>query len=217
MQNRWVLIGGGVLFALVGWNTWTVQQLSQRVSSWEQVSPDGAQTTNNLVSKTRAVMADGTPRQTMALRSNAASKGAASVSLSGDDAADGAIDFENPEVREKIAQIMEVEETQRRQARQKEQTELYMDSMVREIDTFAEEYSLDAQTKASVIREVEANTKAFSAIRNDVREGRLSWFDAKDEFRVVKEDGAANLQAILGEEQYEELKGRLWGDRRWGK
>ena len=110
-----------------------------------------------------------------------------------------------------------MEETQRRQARQKEQTELYMDSMVREIDAFADEYGLDAQTKASVIREVEANTKAFSAIRNDVREGRISWFDAKDEFRVVKEDGAANLQAILGEEQYEELKGRLWGDRRWGK
>ena len=216
MQNRWIVIVGGVLFALVAWNTWTVQQLNQRVSSWERGATDTARTSNNLASTSRAIVADDTERRGMALR-NSGGSASQQVAAQMSSEAEAPIDFENPEVREKIAQIMEVEETQRRQARQKEQTAMYMDSMVREIDTFADEVGLDAQTKASVVREVEANTKAFSAVRNDVREGRISWFDAKDEFRVIKEDGAANLQAILGEEQYEELKGRLWGDRRWGK
>ena len=80
MQNRWVLIGGGVLFVLVGWNTWTVQQLSQRVSLGSRWL-DGTVNTNNLVSTTRAVMADGTPQQTMALRNNASSKDAARHAL----------------------------------------------------------------------------------------------------------------------------------------
>lgn len=216
MQNRWVVVLGGVLFVLVAWNTWTVQQLTQRVSTWEQSAAGIARTSNDLVSTNRAVVADASKGSGMALRNSGGPSAQQVAAKMGSDA-EAPIDFENPEVREKIAQIMEVEETQRRQARQKEQTAMYLDSMVREIDTFADEFGLDSQTKASVIREVEANTKAFSAIRNDVREGRLSWFDAKDEFRVIKEDGAANLQAILGEDQYEELKGRLWGDRRWGK
>lgn len=216
MRNRWVVVGGSVLFVLVAWNTWTVQQLNQRVSTWEQSASGPARTSNNLISTNRAVVADASERDGMALRNSGGPSAQRVAAQVGSDT-EAPIDFENPEVREKIAQIMEVEETQRRQARQKEQTAMYLDSMVREIDTFADEFGLDAQTKASVIREVEANTKAFSAVRNDVREGRISWFDAKDEFRVIKEDGAANLQAILGDEQYEELKGRLWGDRRWGK
>ena len=94
---------------------------------------------------------------------------------------------------------------------------MYLDSMTREIETFAEEFDLDPATRDKVIREVETRTQAYVAVKNDVKDGELSWFDAKEEFRAIRDEGETNLRGILGDDQFEELSGRLWGGGGHGK
>jgi len=124
-----------------------------------------------------------------------------------------ALDLENPEVRDAIAKIVEDNAVQRKETKRKEQVDLYLESMAREVDSFAEEYDLDAQTKAQLMRELEARTYAWTAVKNDVQDGEFSWLDAKEEFRALKEEGETSLRGLLGDEKFEELSGRLWGHR----
>lgn len=211
MQNRVLVSFGVVLLGLVLWNTWSLSSLNNRLSQWE-----GQSTASN------AVASDGNGKESVQVAGRSRLKGSASSARSDDlgtrqtasvPEAGGALDLENPEVREKIAEIMVAEETQRKEEKRTERAAMYMDSMVREIDTFASEFNLDSQTKARLIREVEVNGQAFSAVRNDVKDGKMSWFDAKEEFRAIKDEGAANLRDLLGDEQYDVLRVRLWGDR----
>jgi hypothetical protein len=212
MQNRILVAFGIILFGLVCLNTWNMNSLQTQLDSWEdrfEASPEGValqKSPESVRIATRRAASGSIAANSVAARG--------SSGFASDKAMVDSIDLENPEVREKIAEIMEVEGEQRKAAKRKEQSEMYMDSMVREIDTFAQEYGLDARTKASVVREVEASSQAFNAVRNDVRDGKISWFDAKEEFGVIKEDTGANLRELLGDEQYDELKGRLWGG--WG-
>ena len=214
MQNRILVAFGIILFGLVAFNTWNMRQLQTQLDGWEArfgTNLEGVASVNGTESiRVAARMGKSSAAASSVTTQGLAGAGKNSVGL---DKIDG-IDLENPEVRDKIAEIMEVEGEQRKEAKRKEQTEMYLESMVREIDAFAQEYNLDAQMKANVVREVEANSRAFSAVRKDVRDGKISWFDAREEYRIIKEDGAANLTDLLGEEQYEELKGRLWGS--WG-
>ena len=121
--------------------------------------------------------------------------------------------MENPEVREAIEQIVADGEERRKETKRKEQLDMYLDSMNREVDTFANEYNLDAQTKAKLLRDLEARAYAWTAIKNDVQDGAMSWMDAREEFRALREEGEESMTALLGQEQYEDLRTRLWGNR----
>ena len=87
--------------------------------------------------------------------------------------------------------------------------------MNREVDAFVDDHNLDSATKVKLVRDLEARAHAWTAVKNDVQDGVISWMDAKEEFRVLKDESEASLTDLLGAEKYEELRGRLWGNR-WG-
>ena len=207
MLNRILLVVVGALLLTVLWNTWTVQQLSAEVASLREgavaqqaVKADGTQTASPRWQKTEqiAMKSDGGPR-------TQAMKGQASE----------AIDLENPDVRDAITQLVQEDAEARKMEKREQGMAMYMESVNDEIEAFADEFNLDNSTKGRVMREVERRSQAFAAVKNDVQDGQLSWFEARGEFRAIKEEGESNLRGILGDEQYEELSGRLWGG--WGR
>jgi hypothetical protein len=208
MQSR-VLIGFcGVVLVLVLWNTWSVSRLDARLSGWEQTA------TGPISSEWPVEQADPGGQLAPLVRGEKPERSLAMDLEANDPSTEAAaLDLENPEVRDAIAKIVEDNAVQRKETKRKEQVDLYLESMAREVDSFAEEYDLDAQTKAQLMRELEARTYAWTAVKNDVQDGEFSWLDAKEEFRALKEEGETSLRGLLGDEKFEELSGRLWGHR----
>jgi len=132
-----------------------------------------------------------------------------------DAGSDSPIDLENPDVREAIARIVEDDEIQRKEVKREEQMAMYLDSMNREVAAFAEENNLDQNTRRKVTREIELRTQAWTAVKDEAHDGDISWFDARAEFKAIKEESETNLRDILGDDRFESLNSRLWGG--WGK
>ena len=82
-----------------------------------------------------------------------------------------------------------------------------------EVDVLAEELDLDDETTAAVVDELEDRHAAWSATRDDVRAGDLSWIDARREFQAIREASDATLVDLIGAEATEELNTRLFGER----
>ena len=207
MLNRILLVVVGALLLAVLWNTWTVRQLSVEVASLREgavaqqaLEVDGTQTASPRWQKAEriAMKSDGGPR-TQVMKGQAAET----------------IDLEDPDVREAITQLVQEDAEARKIEKREQGMAMYMESVNDEIEAFADEFNLDSSTKSRVMREVERRSQAFAAVKNDVQDGQLSWFEARGEFRAIKEEGEVNLRGILGDEQYEELSGRLWGG--WGR
>ena len=211
MQQRWMIGFGVAVLAIVSWNAWTVTGLSSRIAALEEA--DGATEDTPGAVQTEVVE---TTRQerSVAARSTRQDEAADRVEAMEQFGSIEATDLADPEVRDAITQIVEDGQAQRTAEKRDEQLTMYLDSMTSEIRNFADEHSLDSNTRKQVEREVEASTRAWTAIRHDIKDGQLSWFDAKHEFQAIKEDSQANLTAILGEERYEDLRERLWGG--WG-
>ena len=210
MQMRLLTVGFVLVLVLGLWNAWSMHSLNSRLSAMDgqsNVAATAMAGSEDVISSVRAE------------RSVANPVAAASGVQAGNDleGSTQTIDLENPEVREAIAQIVEEGEVHRKTNRRKERVGMYLDSMTREIETFAEEFDLDPATRDKVIREVETRTQAYVAVKNDVKDGELSWFDAKEEFRAIRDEGETNLRGILGDDQFEELSGRLWGGGGHGK
>ena len=125
-----------------------------------------------------------------------------------------AIDLTDPDIQQQIAQIAKKAEAKREQKGREERVAKYLDSMRREISVFSEEQELDEETESKVIKEVEDSTRAWVAVKNDVKKGEISWFEAKEEYQTIKEETGSVLKELLGEESYDVLKDRLWGDMR---
>ena len=210
MLNRILLVVVGTLLLVVLWNTWTVRQLTAEVAALQQ----GASIPQELAdSKASASGWEKRERIAMKQTGNSASRSQAMKGQVGDSV--GAIDLENPDVRDAITQLVQEDAEARKMEKREQGMAMYMESVNDEIEAFADEFSLDETTKGKVMREVERRSQAFAAVKNDVQDGQLSWFEARGEFRAIKEEGEANLRGLLGDEQYEELSGRLWGG--WGR
>ena len=217
MSNKIAIGFGALLTTMVLFNMWSMARMNARMAAWEAGIMAGSETAQGTVNPSTMQASRATISTSSALRGEVASNGSKSVTKnrSGSSGAETAIDLENPEVREAIARIVEDDATQRKEIRREEQTAMYLDSMNREIDAFAEENNLSAETRRKVTREIELRTQAWTAVKDEAHDGEISWFDARAEFRAIKEDSESNLREILGDERFESLNQRLWGG--WGK
>jgi hypothetical protein len=126
-----------------------------------------------------------------------------------------AMDLENPDVQERIASIVEADQEERREADRDRRSEQFRESMNREIEAFVEENEFDDATRDDLLAQMEVRSDNWRAVRKDVQDGAISWFDARKEFQAVREESDAAMTEIIGEDMVEALNTRLWGDGRW--
>ena len=198
---------------LVGWNTMTLSDINARLSVLES-APKMASLPS--VRGPAAASSRGGP---MDYNSRMADQNDMSAAVAQALEAEGitpeAIDLENPEVQERIASIVEADQEERRTADRERRSEQFRESMNREIQAFADENDFDESTKEQLFAEMEVRSDNWRAVRKEVQDGAISWFDARKEFQAVREESDAALGEIIGEDMVEALNTRLWGEGRW--
>jgi hypothetical protein len=212
MSNKIVIGFGALLTTMILFNMWSMARMDARMAAWEQgiISHNGVQ---NSPETTSAQATNSVVSTSSALRNGMSGKPSRIQAI--DAGSDSPIDLENPDVREAIARIVEDDEIQRKEVKREEQMAMYLDSMNREVAAFAEENNLDQNTRRKVTREIELRTQAWTAVKDEAHDGDISWFDARAEFKAIKEESETNLRDILGDDRFESLNSRLWGG--WGK
>ena len=86
-----------------------------------------------------------------------------------------------------------------------------------ETSAFAQDYGLDEDTTAALFTEVEGMHETFTTVREDASSGTISWFDARTEFRALRDESEARLVEILGQETYEAYEERVLPRGRRGR
>ena len=86
-------------------------------------------------------------------------------------------DLDDPEVRQRLMDVIR-EEGERQGAERRAQMR---DAMLDEAEAFAAEEGLDAATSEALMAEIERRFDAFVAVRQDVRDGAITWFEARRE------------------------------------
>ena len=204
---------GGVALLLVGWNTYTLTQLDGRLSVMELTTapaPGGA-----VVAERGGEQSGSSAMRPMRQRqeevTDLSSQAVADILEKQGLAMDG-LDFEDPDVRARIAQIVEEDQEARQAEESERRMEQYMDSVTREVQDFAAEEGLDGKTTEKLLEELRIRSENWNAVRKDVGEGKLSWFDARKEFQALREESDSVMNTLLGEEVFTVLDTRLWGD-----
>ena len=198
---------------LVGWNTATLSDINARLSVLESTPKMAGMPVARGSAGPAGRMGGGDYNSRMADQN--AMSAAVVEALEAEGINPQAMDLENPDVQERIASIVEADQEQRREADRERRSEQFRESMNREIEAFAEENDFDASTKEALFAEMEVRSDNWRAVRKDVQDGAISWFDARKEFQAVREESDAAMTEIIGEEMVEALNTRLWGDGRW--
>ncbi len=204
---------GGVALLLVGWNTYTLTQLEGRLNVMELTTAHAPGAAVVAARGGEPGVASGMHpmRQRQEEVTDLSSQAVADILEKQGFAMDG-LDFEDPGVRTRIAQIVE-EDREARQAEESERRmEQYMDSVTREVQDFAAEEGLDAKTTEKLLEELRVRSESWGAVRKEVSDGNMSWFDARKEFQALREESDAVMSNMLGEEVFAALDTRLWGD-----
>jgi hypothetical protein len=206
-MQRWVGPAlGAVAVALVGWNTWSLRGIEQRLEALESAAP--AVTMKAAGPRGGGGARAGGPQ---AAPAPTPAQIAQAVAASGESMGD--LDLADPEVQERLATIVEEQQKARRAEEEQERSQQFLDSVTEEVRAFAEEYNLKSEDTESVLAEIEHRSASWNAVRSDVRDGNISWFDARRELEAVREESDANLREVLGDENFDALDARLWGDR----
>jgi hypothetical protein len=125
------------------------------------------------------------------------------------------IDLSDPKIQETIARIAESNAQKKEEQRRQSKMEAYKTSMKFELDNFANEKEYDQETVDNIQRILDNSTNEWRAVREQVRDGEISWIDARTEFKAIGEETEEKISEFISDEDYKELQSRLWGD--WGK
>ena len=126
-----------------------------------------------------------------------------------------ALDLTDPEIQETIAKIAESNAQKKEKERRESKMEAYKTSVKYELESFAEEKDYDPETVQNLASILDNSSDEWRAVREQVREGEISWIDARTEFKSIGEETEQKVTEFISEEDYKELQGRLWGD--WGR
>jgi len=121
---------------------------------------------------------------------------------------------EDPAAREQLEAIVEATTERQREARQQEWQQRMRDGMTEEIARFADEEGLDAETTEKVQGIVTGMMDTWHGLRDEVEAGDLTWPEAREEMRSVREETESKLVGLLGEDRYAVLEDRLPGGGR---
>jgi hypothetical protein len=221
MESRLALGGGALLLALGIWNLFALQGIDSRLSTLESSASNptwvGASSSEAAAGSMNAAGVtagqSSTARGTDSGRSGAeASSSRGSRSEFGSE--DSPLDLDDPEAREALAVFLEDYEEIRKQEKREQGVAQYLDYVSAEAEAFAEENGVDDSTMGEIISIIETGTYEYVAIEHAAKDGEMDWSEAKPQLKAIREEGKASLQALLGEEAYDEFEARVWGSGR---
>lgn len=211
----------GICVALGGlgaWNTWTLYQINQRLDKIElqdSVSTSAKTLERekkaghiNLDSKQK-MMDETIKRKKSRFFSKRKSKDERL------DSSQASIDLTDPDLQEAIAQIAESNAQKKEEQRRRSKMEAYKTSLRHELEQFSAEKEYESDTVKSIESILDESTAEWTAVRQQVREGEISWMDARTEFKAIGDETEAKVTEFISSEDYTELRSRLWGD--WGR
>ncbi len=215
-MNTQLLTGICIALGAMGtWNAWTLHQLSKRLDAMEQgsdvvIAKKAAQTqsTSDPYQPARKKIGDATTISS----SVPAPKTPQETVM---ESARTKLDLSDPDIQEAIAQIAENNAQQKEERRRRSKMEAYKTSMKHELERFSTEKEYDSDTVQSIESILNESTAEWRAVREQVREGEISWMDARTELKAIGEDTEAKVTEFISAEDYKELRSRLWGD--WGR
>lgn len=216
MNSSLLLAGCIALGALGAWNTYTLVEVSKRLDAIEQMSLTAAKSAQTTATSRAAVYQQGSAEAPSKARLNTASSASSTNSLAAEQRpGQPSLDLTDPEIQEKIARIAESNAQKKEEQRRKSKREAYSNSIKYELEKFSNEKEYDAETAQSIETILNDSTAEWRAVREQVRDGEISWIDARTEFRAIGEDTKEKATEYISEEDYKELRSRLWGD--WGR
>ena len=200
-----------VLGALGTWNTWTLHQVTKRLDKIEARETSEAPISTS-VSKNKRAYKNLVQRDTSSARqAQAYVSSSDKARVKKDTTSDNAIDLSDPSIREAIAKIAQDDVQKKEQQRRKSKMEAYKTSIQHELEKFSSEKGYDVDTTQKVEVILDESSSEWVAIRQQVREGEISWLDARTEFKAIGDDTESKVTEIISEEDYKELRSRLWG------
>ena len=210
----------GLCFALGGlgaWNTWTLYQVNQRLDNIEQQSVSSVSVKRlEKIKDARKMNLDSNLGSTDAVQSKRPKfSSKQKIQKEELEPSQTSIDFTDPELQEAIAQIAETNAKKKEDQRRKSKMEAYKVSLKHELEQFSNEKEYDAGTVKSIESILDESTSEWRAVREQVREGEISWMDARTEFKAIGEETEGKVTEFISPEDYQELRSRLWGD--WGR
>ena len=203
------LVGACVALGVLGtWNTWTLYQVNKRLDVIEEMNTPASTVTSKKVARQRS--AASYQQNLKDIKPSSPNK----MPAAEQESEQQAIDLMDPEIQEKIAKIAERNAEKKEEERKKSKMEAYKTSMKYELEKFANEKEYDTDTVQSIEAILDDSTVEWRAVREQVREGDISWIDARTEFKAIGEETKEKVTEFISEEDYKELRSRLWGD--WG-
>ena len=213
-MNPQIIVGALIALGLMGaWNTWTLYQVNQRLDVIEQletsqqpskrvpqkITYNNNFTTSRMASKedNKEINVDAIPNKVVAAQKNTEPS---------------SIDLMDPEVQEAIAQIAENNAQKKEEQRRQSKMEAYNSSIKYELEKFSKEKEYDSETVQGIETALNESSAEWRAVREQVREGEISWIDARTEFKAIGEETKEKVTELISEEDYTELSSRLWGD-----
>lgn len=108
----------------------------------------------------------------------------------------------NPEVREKIADIVHETEREVRQQRMQHMRE----AMRNEVDRFVAERKLDEDLATEVVAIVDGMFEARGELFRKVEARELSFSEVRDRFETISKEAESKLKELLGKEDYDAMR-----------
>ena len=213
-MNSQILVAAFIGLGLLGaWNTWTLHQVNQRLDAIEQLEdsqrPSKAAskkiTYNNNFTTNRMASKEAKKNGNIDSPQN-------KIAAARQNTDQSSLDLMDPEVQEAIAKIAENNAQKKEEQRRQSKMEAYNSSIKYELEKFSNEKEYDSETVKSIEAALNESSAEWRAVREQVREGEISWIDARTEFKAIGEETKEKVTEFISEEDYTELSSRLWGD-----
>tara|TARA_B110000444_G_C18612388_1_gene488265 strand:- start:86 stop:727 length:642 start_codon:yes stop_codon:yes gene_type:complete len=190
------------LCGLVAWQSWSLSDVNDRLTVIEASGEKMATAAKSTTSEPRGKRGRRANRQ----RGFEAQSPSASMRTETTSDAPAEIMPESEDViRDVVSQQIEQRDAEKRQERIEKWTNRATERFQDQVSTIAEEYNVNAATQEQVVDALVDSMQQGFAIRKDVSSGELSYKDAKLEGAALKEDTAATVADMIGEDAAEAL------------
>lgn len=211
----------GICLALGGlgtWNAWALYQVQQRLDTIEQ-QENFSRTSSTSSRKEIRSKSDTESYDRSSLDRTRKKKDMSSMFSKNTnpqampDKKQPKIDLTDPDIQDAIAKIAETNAQEKEERRRKSKMEAYKTSVKHELEKFSDEKKYDSDTLQSIESILDESTAEWGDIRAQVRDGEISWLDARTEFKAIGDETEEKVTEFISAEDYKELRTRLWGDR----
>ena len=211
MDSR-IGIGLGILvIGLLVWNSWTVNQMEQRIQELEEQNSNPAKTQNDspLQAHDRDVGSSSTPTLQRSSSGSTQQAGARSyMDSTGQPTSSAKVSelieaLDHPEYQEALVDLMDDYFAEREEDQLDEGEANFLDYINEKVEIFGETNGIDDATMGQMIQEIETKTAQYFEVMRQAKAGDISWLEARPQMQEIREEAETNLIDILGEELYE--------------